>query len=198
MALQIDDHGAGNIIEVAPADFEALSGRVAFTGNGAHVAIGTGCIAAGLHVQAGDDARIHIGADCHLGALFIHASAGTRVAIGAGCGINGLVRLLLHEPGRISIGAGCLIAAEVDITVSDMHPIFDAATGARINPAADVEIGDRVWIGQRGMVLKGARIGHDSVIGAGAVVTGMIPAQCIAAGNPARVVRTGVRWAMNL
>lgn len=48
------------------------------------------------------------------------------------------------------------------------------------------------------MVLKGVRIGHDSVIGAGSVVTRMAAAHCIAAGSPARVVRTGVRWSMDL
>ena len=107
-------------------------------------------------------------------------------------------RLFLQEPGRIHIGAGCLLASDVDISVSDLHPIFNADTGARINPSSDIEIGDRVWVVQRSMVLKGARIGHDSVIGGGSVVTRNIPAHCIAAGNPARVIRTGIRWSMTL
>ncbi|MBV9758771.1 MAG: hypothetical protein JO047_17135 [Alphaproteobacteria bacterium] len=75
-----------------------------------------------------------------------------------------------------------------------MHSILDAASGTRVNPARDVSLGDRVWVGQRSMILKGVTIGHDAIIGAGAVVTRSVPAHCIAAGNPARVVRRGVRW----
>ena len=113
-------------------------------------------------------------------------------------GINGLARLLAHEAALIRIGSFGLIAAEVEVSASDMHPVFDAATVTRINPAADVLIGPRVWLGQRAMVLKGVTIGQDCVVGAGAVVTRAVPAGCVVAGNPARVVRRGVRWSMDL
>ncbi len=197
MALQVDDPG-GNWIEVGPAERQALSGRIVFTGQGARVAIGPGCVDAGMRLEIGGGARVAIGARNHLGALFVHACPGAQVDLGDDIGINGLVRLLLHEPGRIAIGSGSLIAAEVDISVSDMHPVFDVATGARINAAGDVTIGARVWIGARSLVLKGTDIGHDTVIGAASVVTGAIPSHCTAAGNPARVLRRGTRWAMDL
>lgn len=194
MPLHIEDHGSANWIEVAPADRDALEGRIVFTGTGAQVAIGPGCVATSLRIEAGTGATVRICAGCHLGALFIHVSPAAHVELGANAGLNGAVRVLLHEPGRVVIGPGALIADGVDILNSDMHPILDRRTGARLNPAVDVDIGPRVWIGQRSMVLKGAHIGHDTIIGAGSVVTGSIPAHCIAAGNPARVVRTGVRW----
>ncbi|MEM5776015.1 MAG: DapH/DapD/GlmU-related protein, partial [Anaerolineaceae bacterium] len=54
---------------------------------------------------------------------------------------------------------------------------------------APVVIEDMVFIGTNSLVLKGAHIGRGSVIGAGSVVTGEIPAGVIAAGNPARVIR---------
>jgi maltose O-acetyltransferase len=54
---------------------------------------------------------------------------------------------------------------------------------------APVEIGDNVFVGMGVKILKGSTIGDDSVIGAGAVVTGDIPAGVVAAGNPARVIR---------
>jgi acetyltransferase-like isoleucine patch superfamily enzyme len=53
-----------------------------------------------------------------------------------------------------------------------------------------VVIEDRVWIGARAIVLKGVTIGHDSVVGAGAIVTRSIPPYSVAVGQPARVIRT--------
>ena len=198
MPLHIEDHGSANWVEIAPEDRDALEGRIVFDGTGARVAVGPGCVATDLRIEAGAGATVRIGGGGHLGALFIHAAAGAHVELGAGAGLNGAVRILLHEPGRVVVGPGALIGDGTDIMNSDMHPILDQGTGARLNPAADVEIGPRVWIGQRSLVLKGSRIGHDTVIGAGSVVTGTIPAHCVAAGNPARVVRTGVRWSWTL
>nr|WP_247877017.1 hypothetical protein [Azospirillum brasilense] len=75
-----------------------------------------------------------------------------------------------------------------------MHSIIDCASGQRINPARDIIISKKVWIGFRSIVLKGAQIGEGSIIGASAIVSGNIPAYCSAAGNPARVIREGVTW----
>ena len=55
---------------------------------------------------------------------------------------------------------------------------------------AAVEIGEEVFIGDRVLVLKGVSIGRHSVIGAGSVVTCSLPEFVIAAGNPARVIRS--------
>ena len=49
---------------------------------------------------------------------------------------------------------------------------------------------DDVWIGARCIILKGVTIGERSVIGAGSVVVSDIPADCIAAGNPCKVIRS--------
>jgi maltose O-acetyltransferase len=57
-------------------------------------------------------------------------------------------------------------------------------------PQSDpVVIEDHVWIGSKALILPGVRIGSRAVIGAGSVVTKDIPPQCVAAGNPARVLR---------
>lgn len=55
-------------------------------------------------------------------------------------------------------------------------------------------IGDYVWIGMGAMILHGVTIGDGAVIVAGAVVSTSIPPHCLAAGVPARVVRTNVNW----
>lgn len=55
--------------------------------------------------------------------------------------------------------------------------------------ARPVEIKNNVWIGGGSIILPGATIGENCVIGAGSVVTRSIPANCVAAGNPCRVMR---------
>lgn len=59
-------------------------------------------------------------------------------------------------------------------------------------------VGDHVWNGFQAQVMKGARIGRGSIIGAGAIVTKTIPEYCIAAGNPAKVTRKNVIWERRL
>lgn len=128
------------------------------------------------------------------GGLAVFAGRKATLLIGRNTSINGYVRMLLHEQAQISVGEGCLLASHVDITVSDMHSIIDVASGKRVNPAEDVVLESRVWVGQRAMLLKGSHIGSGSIVGAAAVVTGVIPENSLAVGCPARVKRSGVTW----
>jgi acetyltransferase-like isoleucine patch superfamily enzyme len=96
------------------------------------------------------------------------------------------------------LGKDCMLSAGVFLTVSDMHTVVDLETGERINPSADVRLRDHVWLGARTMVLKGVEIGAGSIIGAGAVVTSSIPANCLAAGVPAKILRRNVSWRRQL
>lgn len=97
---------------------------------------------------------------------------------------------------HVSIGNKCLIADFVTIVDSDFHDILpsDRATEAkRLNSDGIISptiIEDNVWIGSRTIILKGVRIGKDSIIGAGSVVTRNIPKGVIACGVPAKVVRS--------
>lgn len=193
MSLNIVDQGANNTISYSKDDTR-LHGKITVRGSGNHVAIGPGAGAYNLQLNLGSNCKVLIGNHCTLGALFIHAEEKAEIVIGQKTGITGLVRLLLHEAGRIRIGAGCLFAAEIDITVSDMHSIVDVRSGKRLNPARDIVIGDRVWLGQRAMVLKGSHIEAGSIVGAGSIVTGHIPANAMAVGIPAKVIKTGVTW----
>jgi serine acetyltransferase len=88
-----------------------------------------------------------------------------------------------HE---ILIGNNCMIASNAYITDSDWHDIYNRVS---IGKTAPIKIDDNVWIGDSVIVCKGATIGENSIIGAGAVVVDDIPANCVAAGNPAKVVK---------
>jgi acetyltransferase-like isoleucine patch superfamily enzyme len=93
----------------------------------------------------------------------------------------------------VRIGKHCLIAAGVQISDYDGHPVDaerrragDSTPPEGVRP---VTIGDDVWIGASAIVLKGVTIGDRSVVGAGAVVTRDVPPDVVVAGNPARVVK---------
>ena len=128
----------------------------------------------------------------HAGAIEFYDD-GCRVSIGERTTVFG-ASIGVTEGGSIAIGEDCLLSTEVDVRNGDSHSIVDAATGDRLNPAADVTIEDHVWIGKRVMVLKGSRIGTHTVVGAGSIVNGELPAHSIAAGTPARALSGGVTW----
>jgi carbonic anhydrase/acetyltransferase-like protein (isoleucine patch superfamily) len=79
-----------------------------------------------------------------------------------------------------------MIANNAYITDSDWHDVYNRIIMGRTAP---VHIASNVWIGDSAIVCKGVTIGENSIIGAGAVVVDSIPANCVAAGNPARVVK---------
>ena len=69
------------------------------------------------------------------------------------------------------------------------HPILPALREKAYQYNAPVKIGKCVWLGAGVIVLPGVEIGDNCVIGAGSVVTKNIPANCVAVGNPCRVIR---------
>ena len=93
----------------------------------------------------------------------------------------------------IEIGANTIISDNVRIQDSDIHHI-NSADGLKKNNTDPIIIGDHVWIGLNVVILKGVTIGSGSVIGAGSVVTNNIPANSLAAGNPAVVIKKNISW----
>ena len=86
------------------------------------------------------------------------------------------------------IGANCMII-DTDVHSKDYkHRDFRNEIMSDVIPMP-INIGDDVWIGLNCIILKGVTIGNRSIIGAGSVVTKDIPANCIAAGNPCRVIK---------
>lgn len=112
------------------------------------------------------------------------ARHGGRLAVGEGTFINYGVSITAYH--SVTIGRNCQIGHYTFIYDNDEHEVESKFTLA---PSRPVILEDRVWLGTRVIVLKGVRIGHDSVIGAGSVVTHDVPPRSIAVGVPARVVR---------
>jgi acetyltransferase-like isoleucine patch superfamily enzyme len=107
-----------------------------------------------------------------------------HIRIGSYCMICPAVRI--SSASRIDIGDNCMIASRTYITDCDWHDIYNRVA---IGRSAPVRIASNVWIGDSAIIGKGVSLGENSIIGAGAVVVDDIPANTIAAGNPARVVK---------
>jgi len=96
--------------------------------------------------------------------------------------------LTILDIAPVHIGDNVMIAPNVGIYTAG-HPVHPRARLSGYEYGAEIRIGDEVWIGGHVVINPGVRIGAGAVIGAGSVVTRDIPAGCIAAGNPCRVIR---------
>ncbi|GAA2373983.1 sugar O-acetyltransferase [Streptomyces carpaticus] len=111
---------------------------------------------------------------------------GSNITLGARTFVN--FNLTALDVAAVSIGADCQIGPNVQL-LTPTHPLEPEPRREKLEAARPITIGDNVWLGGGAIVLPGVSIGDNSVIGAGAVVTRDVPANVVAVGNPARVVR---------
>lgn len=100
--------------------------------------------------------------------------------------------LLMHgirisSASSIVIGDDCMLANFCYLTDADWHDIHDRTRP--IGKSAPIVLEKGAWIGDSAIVCKGVRIGENSIVGAGAVVTKNVPPNVIVAGNPAKIVK---------
>ena len=89
---------------------------------------------------------------------------------------------------KIIFGRKCFIGPNCGFYTA-IHPLEATKRNAGYEMAQPITLGDNVWIGGGVTVLPNVKIGRNSVIGAGAVVTEDIPEGVLAYGNPCKVVR---------
>jgi acetyltransferase-like isoleucine patch superfamily enzyme len=114
-----------------------------------------------------------------------------RIILEDRVGLNGTS--ITSRSKTIRVGANTIIAPNCIIVDSDYHAPWPPETrweNSAFERDQDVIIGRNVWIGMNSLVLKGVRIGDNSVLAAGSVVVGDIPSNALAAGCPARVVKS--------
>ena len=105
--------------------------------------------------------------------------------IGAIGGAEG--HILDDEFGR-TVGDDVQIGPNVQLLTAT-HPLEPQPRRAKWEGSMPITLGDNVWLGGGVIVCPGVTIGDNTVVGAGAVVVRDLPANVVAVGNPARIIR---------
>lgn len=163
------------------------------------IEFGKGCRLSRCKIQIfGNGNKIKIADDCVCKCMDIWISDGGTIVIGHNTHFAGKIHIACTEGKKVKIGERCLFSNDIVIRTGDSHSIMDE-NGQRINLAADVSIDAHVWVGERSVLLKGADIGKESVIGEGTIVTGKkFENNVILAGIPAKIIKRNIFWHHNL
>ncbi len=149
--------------------------------------------------------RIILGDRVVLNSDFVRSNTALTYKCTFVCGLEGVIEIgdnsqlngvAITAYKKVVIGRNCQLASSTIIADTDFHPV-DASVreqevlGYKIDYSKvgkkEVVIGNNVWIGWGSIILKGVTIGDNTIIAAGSVVVNDIPANCLAAGNPAVV-----------
>lgn len=131
-----------------------------------------------LFGKAGPNVEIEPPFHCDYG---YNIFAGDHLYMNFGC--------VILDCNEVHIGDNVMFATYVHITAA-YHPIDPEVRLTGRELAAPVHIGNNVWLGSGVIVCPGVTIGDNTTIGAGSVVVKDIPANCVAVGNPCKVIRT--------
>jgi acetyltransferase-like isoleucine patch superfamily enzyme len=155
-------------------------------------------------VTPGNERRVRIGRNCAIRGV-LRCDGEGRIALGDEVHVGDGV--IVSARRSIEIGDGVLIAHGVQLFDNDTHPADPQARRdhfrafLKLGPkgkkpddfevaAAPIRIGPGAWLGFSSAVMKGVAIGEEAIVAAGAVVTADVPARSVAAGNPARLVKS--------
>ncbi|MFY1704239.1 MULTISPECIES: sugar O-acetyltransferase [Micromonospora] len=117
----------------------------------------------------------------------LYCDYGYRIHLGPRSFVN--YHAVLLDVAPITIGADVQLGSNVQL-LTPTHPVEPGPRRDKWEGSAPITIGDNVWLGSGVIVLAGVTIGANTVVGAGTVVTRDLPANVVAVGNPARVIRT--------
>ena len=117
----------------------------------------------------------------------LHCDYGYQTHIGARTFIN--LGCVLLDVATIRIGDDVQVGPNVQF-LTPTHPVAAEPRRAKWEAAKPISVGDNVWLGGGVNICPGVSIGENTVVGAGAVVVRDLPANVVAVGNPARVIRS--------
>ena len=126
-----------------------------------------------------------VGKNCWIESPF-NCDYGYNITVGDNFYTN--TNCCILDCAKITIGNNVWIGPNVGIYTPN-HAFDSKERADGYEKSLPIEIGDNVWIGGGVTIIGGVKIGQNSIIGAGSVVTKNIPAGVIVAGNPAKIIR---------
>jgi acetyltransferase-like isoleucine patch superfamily enzyme len=160
---------------------------------------GIAFVCPGVQFEIGKDARVVLGRWSWLGhGTKVRAHEG-EVLIGAKSVLGQECTISAYQ--HVSIGRECIVADRVMLIDFD-HGVVEVERPIRLQGIykRDVRVGHNVWLGYGACILRGVSVGDNAIVGTNAVVTKDLPANAVAAGAPAKVIRMrdeprAMRWA---
>ena len=166
------------------------------------IQLGSSCKFSGqTHFRKYPGSTIRIGKNCRFRSSFRSNLVGlnrpcgisthhknAEISLGDCCGLSGTI---IGAARSIILEDRVLCGANVTITDFDWHTMsLSQRNQGGMEKAQPVRIGENVWLGLNTLVLKGVEIGKNTVVGANSVVASSLPENVLAAGIPARVIRS--------
>lgn len=176
-----------------------IHSRLQVKGAGNEIVISEGAVLYDAHVKVnGKNNKIILQEGAYLrGAELYIEDNNCTIEIGANTYIGHHSHFACTEDGStLTVGSKCMISSYVQVRTGDSHSILDME-GNRINPAADVNIGDHCWLGEGCHIMKGVTLERDTIVSTGAIVTKSAGPNVLLGGVPAKVIKENVNWDEN-
>jgi acetyltransferase-like isoleucine patch superfamily enzyme len=196
--LTIEDHGTNNVVSIEDGAVFKVS-KIIIKGDNCRIRIGKALSYNNLtlNLKGNGKALCIKPSKKNINGLKWVSIRGNNqtLSIGENLSCGGLEIQMNDGDEHCSIGDNCLLSWGIKMRTSDGHSVVDLATGKAINLPQDIEIEDRVWIGEHVSFLKGSHVSQDSVVGSHAIVTKKFSQpNCVIAGFPAKVLKENVKW----
>lgn len=191
------DNGVHNTIQIGTNN--KIIGDAVITirkGDNNHIIIGNNGNFNRLKIDInGDNNELEIGNHVKFSGHLLIVGNGLSIKIGHHT--TAIDCYILARDKSVRIGERCMISRGIEIRATDVHKVYDIESGKRLNTAKqDVVIGDHIWIAANVTVSKNVQIADGCIIAAGAFVNKSVTTpNVMIAGTPAKVIKTGVRWA---
>jgi len=193
--LEIIDNGKNNQITVDTNSDLHINSKLHITGDGniIHISPSSKLINQTIFIKKNNN-KLFISDNSKMSGFLEFIGSNNELFIGKNTEI-GNAKFFIAEQKKVYIGDECLLSWGIIFRTSDMHSIFDEKTKKRINYGKDIIIGNKVWMSSEVLLLKGAQVLDNSIIGTRSVVSNVFDVSgVIIAGVPAKIIKKNICW----
>ena len=147
-----------------------------------------------LYIDA-SNLNLTIGANSKFDSMFLHCNKcnGSEIRLGHNMTFEGGNIYVVCPNAKLNIEDDCMFSFGINIWCGDAHCIISKDTNELLNGNANVQIGNRVWVGHNVSLLKNAQVPNNSIIAASSIVSKRFEEDnVIIAGNPAKIIKYNV------